>query len=163
MHWKTLAAALGLLSIFILSACGATTSGSQQGAALVTTRTDTVASASETVLTTTQGMTLYYFASDSSTQVACTGDCAHNWPPLLAASGSTPTSATALPGSLSILSGANGQQVMYNGHPLYTFSGDKSPGDTNGEGIRGLWHVATPTLAPASGAPTPTSGYIPGY
>lgn len=167
MRWKTIAATLGMLTILILSACGSTASGSsggsQQSSALITTRTVTVAGASTTVLTTGQGMTLYSFASDTSTQVACTGTCAQNWPPLLVSSGSAPTSDVSLPGNLSTLNGANGQQVMYNGHPLYTFSGDKNPGDTTGEGIKGLWHVATPNLAPAGPAPAPTSTYIPSY
>ena len=32
----------------------------------------------------------------------------------------------------------------YNGHPLYLFSGDQKPGDTNGEGVNafgGLWYA----------------------
>jgi predicted lipoprotein with Yx(FWY)xxD motif len=35
-------------------------------------------------------------------------------------------------------------QVTYNGHPLYLFSGDQKPGDTNGEGVNafgGLWYA----------------------
>jgi hypothetical protein len=37
-------------------------------------------------------------------------------------------------------------QVTYNGHPLYTYSGDQNPGDTNGEGISafgGLWYAVS--------------------
>lgn len=162
MRWKMLAVTLGMLTVLILSACGSTASGSSGGgSALITTRTVTVAGASTTVLTTGQGMTLYYFASDTSTQVACTGACTQNWPPLLVSDGSAPTSAVSLSGSLSTLNGANGQQVTYNGHPLYTFSGDKNPGDVNGEGIKGLWHVVTPNLAPFG--PAPTSTYVPSY
>ena len=60
------------------------------------------------------------------------------------------------------LGDANGTQVTYNGHLLYTYAGDSKPGDTNGEGIDGVWFVATPDLAtqgPGGAAPTPTSGY----
>ncbi|HLZ22859.1 MAG TPA: hypothetical protein VKQ30_12115 [Ktedonobacterales bacterium] len=176
MRWKILGAALGLLGALTLSACGAadtplggsaptsTSTSSSGSSALISTRNATVKGVSETVLTTAQGMTLYYFDKDTATSVACASGCVSNWPPLLTHYGAAPTSDTTLPGGLSILNAANGQQVMYNGHPLYTFAGDKSPGDTNGDGIRGLWHVATPSLAPAS-APaanptaTPSSGY----
>ena len=39
-------------------------------------------------------------------------------------------------------------QVTYNGHPVYTFSGDSSPGDTNGQGVNafgGLWYALSPS------------------
>ncbi len=41
---------------------------------------------------------------------------------------------------------ANGNQGEYNGHPLYTFASDTAPGQTNGEGVGGIWFVATPGL-----------------
>lgn len=175
MRWKTLAVALGLLGVLALSACGttntplgagapsATSTPSSSSSALISTRSDSVKGTTEMVLTNAQGMSLYYFDKDTSTSAACTGSCVSLWPPLLAPNGAAPTSSVSLPGGLSLLSDANGQQVMYNGHPLYTFSGDKSPGDTNGDGIKGLWHVATPDLMPGSTAPssptaTPSSG-----
>jgi predicted lipoprotein with Yx(FWY)xxD motif len=44
---------------------------------------------------------------------------------------------------------SNGKpQVTYNGHPLYLFSGDQKPGDTNGEGVNafgGLWYALSST------------------
>jgi predicted lipoprotein with Yx(FWY)xxD motif len=36
-------------------------------------------------------------------------------------------------------------QVTYNGMPLYRYSGDKNPLDTNGEGVNGAWYVISPT------------------
>ena len=41
-----------------------------------------------------------------------------------------------------------GPQVTYNGWPLYYFSGDSAPGDTNGEGPGGVWYVVDPTGNP---------------
>ena len=32
-------------------------------------------------------------------------------------------------------------QVTYNGHPLYTYSGDSAAGQANGEGSGGVWFV----------------------
>jgi predicted lipoprotein with Yx(FWY)xxD motif len=121
----------------------------------------TVKGQSETILTNDQGLTLYYFTADTATKAACTGTCAGTWPPLLFSATGAPTSATSLPGSLSAVTDANGMQVEYNGHPLYTYSKDTASGQTNGEGLFGKWFVATPTLSgtskPASTA-TP-SGY----
>lgn len=115
-------------------------------AATVKTATATVQGKSVTILTDAQGKTLYYFTSDTPTSSACTGTCAQNWPPLLFNGSGTPTSDTTLPGTLSVVQTANGNQVAYNGHLLYTFSGDQAPGQTNGEGLFGKWFVATTDL-----------------
>jgi predicted lipoprotein with Yx(FWY)xxD motif len=58
-----------------------------------------------------------------------------------------PTSAASLPGKLTIVADADGNQVEYNGHPLYTYSGDTGAGQTTGEGVGGVRHVCTPSLA----------------
>lgn len=115
--------------------------------AIITTASATVKGQTMTILTSTQGKTLYYFKPDTATTTACTGGCAKAWPPLLATGTQAPTSATPLSGKLTALQDANGNQVQYNGHFLYTFSGDSAPGQTNGEGIGGVWFVATTTLA----------------
>jgi predicted lipoprotein with Yx(FWY)xxD motif len=47
---------------------------------------------------------------------------------------------------LTVVADANGNQVEYNGHPLYTYAGDTGPGQTTGEGAGGVWHVVTPGL-----------------
>jgi len=163
---------LGVLGILALASCGlsggyggSSSSGgsggsSASGPAQVKTATATVKGQSTTILTNSQGMTLYYRTTDTASASTCTGGCASTWPPLLT-SGS-PVAASSLPGALSSLSDANGTQVTYNGLLLYTYSGDRKPGDTNGEGIGGVWFVATPDLAtqgPGGAAPTPTSGY----
>lgn len=150
---------------------GSTTAGGSgsgaglAGAGIVSTATASVAGQSETILTDPQGHSVYYFAEDTSTKSACTTGCNGLWPPLIVSSGA-PTSAASLPGTLSALDVGNGMQVLYNGHPLYRYSGDSAAGQTNGEGIEGKWHVATPNVAanaaPAPGAQptdTPCSGY----
>ena len=110
-------------------------------------------------LTNAQGMTLYYFTPDTATTSACTSTCAGVWPPLLFTGTGSPTSATTLPGTLSVVTNANGQQVEYNGHPLYIYSKDTAPGQTNGEGLFGKWFVATPTLSTQSAPQTTPTPY----
>ena len=128
----------------------ATTGSTSSSGAVVKTATANVKGASKTILTDSKGMTLYYFTKDKANTSACTGGCASAWPPLLATGSAAPTSATQLSGTLTAFDGANGHQVEYNGHPLYTYGGDSAPGDTNGEGVGGVWFVATADLS-ASG------------
>ena len=61
------------------------------------------------------------------------------------------------------------RQVTYYGHPLYYYVGDKSSGETNGQGLKefgALWYVLSPkgtavTSMPSAPAPaaTESSGY----
>jgi predicted lipoprotein with Yx(FWY)xxD motif len=161
------AAALGLGFMVVLAGCAsanpyggsgspAATSTSVTSSASVKTATATVGGASKTILIDGQGKTLYYFDSDSAAQAACTGSCTQTWPPLLSSSGSV-QGPSGLPSSLVVVSDGNGKQVEYNGHPLYTYSGDTAPGQTNGDGVLGKWHVATPSI------PVNTNGGNNGY
>ncbi len=112
------------------------------------------------IVTDSQGRTLYAWVKDTGTTSSCTGSCAQTWPPALASG--TPQLGTGL---TSILVGTSarsdgGTQVTYNGHPLYYFSGDKNPGDTNGQGVAGLWFTVSPAgalnqMAGAGGTTTP--------
>jgi predicted lipoprotein with Yx(FWY)xxD motif len=125
---------------------GSTTPTASSSGQLIQTAMATVNGKSETILTNAQGMTLYYRTTDMPPTTVCSGGCASAWPPLLVSGSSPPKSATSLPGKLSVQTDANGTQVEYNGHPLYTFSGDTGPGQTTGEGVGGVWHVVTPSL-----------------
>jgi predicted lipoprotein with Yx(FWY)xxD motif len=81
------------------------------------------------------GMTLYEFASDTanSGKSACTAGCATTWPPLTVASGTSPSAGAGAGGKLGAITRDDGTtQVTYNGLPLYHYSGDSAPGDTNG-------------------------------
>ena len=112
---------------------------------------------SQQVLVDSQGMTLYWFAIDTPTKSNCSGQCATYWPPvkgpLTAGSGVT--------GTLGTITRSDGtKQATYLGHPLYTYVGDKSPGQATGNGKNlsgGLWWemtVSGSTPAPAAGAGT---------
>ena len=132
-------------------------------AAPVCTRSVKVNGQTELVLVAPNGHTLYYYMPDTATTIACTGGCATTWPPLLAptaiqAAGSQ-AHLTGITGTLSTLHRREGTQVVYNGHPLYTYATDSAPGDANGDGVLGKWHVATPALVPGNGPSGSGSGY----
>jgi predicted lipoprotein with Yx(FWY)xxD motif len=100
----------------------------------------------ETVLTNASGFTLYSFAPDTSTMSNCNGTCATYWPPVTG----TPTAGPGVTGRLGTIKRADGStQATYNGRPLYTYVGDSSAGQRNGNNLNlngGLWHEV-----PASG------------
>jgi predicted lipoprotein with Yx(FWY)xxD motif len=116
-----------------------------------------------TVLTNAKGFTLYWFSLDTSATSKCSGACASAWPPVAG-----PVSAAAgvsLSGKLATITRSDGsKQETYNGHPLYTFSGDSGPGKTGGNGISGFggtWHAVTTSgaVAPASSPSSSGGGY----
>ncbi len=98
------------------------------------------------ILVTPKGQTLYVFAPDSRNKSTCSGGCAKFWPPRHIARGVTPrTKIAGVPGSFGEITRTDGtRQLTYQGAPLYTFVGDKKPGDINGQGLvasGGYWWV----------------------
>ncbi len=139
-----------LFIMMALAACGGSTSSGGGGynstPATATTSNSSSSSNALTILTDAKGKTLYYFTPDTATTTACTGSCAKKWPPLVATGSSAPASTSSLQGKLTTLTTANGNQIEYNGHFLYTFAGDGGPGQTNGNKLFDKWFVATPNL-----------------
>jgi predicted lipoprotein with Yx(FWY)xxD motif len=145
---------------------GTTPTTASSSGPVVKTTSATVQGKSVTLLTNAQGMALYYDSKDTPTTAACTSSdgCTTTWPPLLSSGSGAPASSTTLPGTLSMATVANGAQVEYQGHLLYTYVGDTTPGQASGEGMLGIWFAATTDLKPATGSggsptPTATSGY----
>ena len=117
------------------------------------------------ILVNSQGMTLYVFKNDKPNQSACSGGCATLWPPLTVAKGVTPVGDSSDTGTLGVFQRADGSyQVTYNQQPLYTYSGDSQPGQTNGNGLYGLWSVVkvspsgSSSGSGSSGSPSSSSG-----
>ena len=91
------------------------------------------------VFTDAKGMTLYSYDLDKPGKPTCTGFCAAIWPPVEASKNAKPT------GKFTIVNRDNGaKQWAYDGKPLYGYIFDSQPGDTTGEGVDGIWHVARP-------------------
>jgi predicted lipoprotein with Yx(FWY)xxD motif len=92
------------------------------------------------LLTDARGLTLYWFAPDTSTKSACYGSCAAYWPPVTG----TPSAGPGVTGTLGTINRTDGtKQATYDGHPLYTYIGDSAPGTASGNNLNlngGLWH-----------------------
>lgn len=131
-----------------------------QGGALKTETTS-----AGTVLASGQGMTLYYYTADRphSGMSSCNGSCASTWPPLTGTV-QAPSGAT-LPGNIGSITRQGGvHQVTINGYPMYTYVGDKQPGQVTGNGMGGEWHVIKMAAAMAAGglmkSETTTAGKV---
>jgi len=119
------------------------------------------------VLVTRRGFTLYSLSAETHGRFICTDKtCLSAWTPLAVPAGTKPTGAA----KLATIRRPDGRtQVTYRGLPLYSFSGDRKPGDTNGNGFKdvGTWGVATLTAAksppPASSSPPGGYGGYGGY
>jgi predicted lipoprotein with Yx(FWY)xxD motif len=160
-------AAVGLLALVLLAAAcggGSATAGGLYGngnspsAAPTTAPAATTAAAKVGVSSSGLGhivvngsrRTLYIFEKDTNGMSSCNGACAAYWPPLV-----TNGKPVALAGVNQSLVGttkrADGsEQVTYNGWPVYTFIGDKQPGQTSGEGLTDFgagWDALTPAGA----------------
>jgi predicted lipoprotein with Yx(FWY)xxD motif len=151
-----------------LAGCGAAAAGKQASApvastsakhAVVKTRHGNLG----TFLVDSSGRTLYLFRKDTGRRSRCSGACAQAWPPVTT-SARPRARGGARASLLSTSRRGNGKrQVVYNGHPLYRYAFDSSPGQTNGQGrnaFGGRWYVVTPSgKAITSSAAPPPSPY----
>jgi predicted lipoprotein with Yx(FWY)xxD motif len=156
-----------------LAACGSsgapTTSSTGTPSGSTGSGGTTVATTSSqygTILVNGTGRTLYALSGDSSTKSICGSSCVAVWPPLTTSG--APRAGSGVDGSkLGTLMRSDGTtQVSYDGHPLYTFSGDSGSGQVHGEGITsfgGTWYVVDAAGSPvvhagSAGTTTTTSG-----
>jgi predicted lipoprotein with Yx(FWY)xxD motif len=99
------------------------------------------------ILVDADGMVLYGFTPDEETgESTCYDDCAAAWPPLLE-DGEVTVGEGLDDSDFSLIDRTDGdvQQVKVAGWPRYYFAGDTAPGDTNGQGLQGIWFVVSPT------------------
>ena len=116
-----------------------------------------------------KGRTLYTLSGETTKHLKCTSQaCLGIWSPLTVSSRKAKlTHASAVKGRLGLLKRSGGRlQVTLGGKPLYRFSGDTSPGETNGDGIKsfgGTWHTVAAGSAKPAPDPTPAPAPSPGY
>ncbi|MBM7169912.1 hypothetical protein JQK87_16105 [Streptomyces sp. G44] len=91
------------------------------------------------------GMTVYRFTKDSAWPVKsnCVGACAEKWP-AVAPVDKADTKGITKKGYMTYDRPDGGKQQTIDCWPLYTFAGDKKPGDTNGQGVGGTWYAVSP-------------------
>ena len=85
------------------------------------------------------GFTIYLTEADTGSEPPCLDACADAWPPLTGDVEVGEGVDESLLGTTTRPDGS--EQITYNGHPLYLFSGDAAPGDTTGQGVGGVWYV----------------------
>jgi len=121
-----------------------------------------------TVLTDQSGMTVYEAQQEVGGKILCTGSCTSFWFPVTVGQGVTPTAASSVTGKLGTVSRpGGGTQLTVDGHPLYTFKQDTSPGSDKGNdysdsfgGQSFTWHALT-TAGAAAPTGASTSGSTP--
>ena len=148
-----LAAVAAAGGITAASAAASSPAASHSGAAAVRTASATVGGKTETILVNGHGLPLYFYKPDTAAKSLVSGALAQLWPPLTSAA----PAAAGLSGKVTVLMDTHGDQVTYNGHPLYTFADDHAD-QVTGQGVEDFF-VATPGLAAIS--TSPTSGTAP--
>ena len=115
----------------------------------------------QTIVVDGKGMTVYVYTRDSAGEKtsACIGGCATLWPAVTSTGAPTLQGVTGTIGSITTSDGK--QQVTVNGMPIYYYSKDTAAGQTNGQGVAGVWYVvgANGSMIQSSLTASGTSGY----
>jgi predicted lipoprotein with Yx(FWY)xxD motif len=154
---KRLPLALALLAVpaLLAAGCGGGSSTSTSNESTAKTSASTASGATVgtkktglgTILVDSTGRTLYLFEKDKGDKSSCSGACASAWPPSTASAKPKPVAGVnaAMLGTTVRSDGT--KQATYNGHPLYTYAGDTTPGQTTGEGLNQFgaeWYAVSP-------------------
>jgi predicted lipoprotein with Yx(FWY)xxD motif len=140
----------------IVAGCGGSSSGGDQSVAPASGGSSTSSSHTSdltthstsigTVVADANGRTVYELVGNPASNSKCYGSCMSIWP--------------------AVMSG--GQIAVVHGHPVFTFSGDTSAGQTHGQKVNdtwGLWLALDPKGKPISGsagsAPAPSRSSAP--
>jgi predicted lipoprotein with Yx(FWY)xxD motif len=156
----SLAVLVAAIVVVVVATSGASTTKTQRTAAATSAISVKQTSLGPT-LVDGKGRTLYLFQGDRPNVSTLSAAGQAVWPPFTAS-----TKPQALNGAVAARIGttpaAGGQfQITYNGHPLYYYIGDTSPGQTKGQGLNqfgALWYVlgtAGNAVTSASSSPAP--------
>jgi predicted lipoprotein with Yx(FWY)xxD motif len=115
-------------------------------------------------LTDGSGRAVYLWMKDGKDASACSGACAGAWPPVTTTGAVTASGGVNMADVSTITRSGGAKQVVYDGHPLYYFSGDSGPGQVNGQGSDGFgakWWLVDPSGTSITAAVTVSSGSAP--
>ena len=105
------------------------------------------------VLADAAGRTVYIFDKDTPNKSNCSGGCLVAWPAFVAKAGATAQ------GDFGLIDANGAKQWTVGGKPLYYFAGDAKPGDRNGDGSGGVWHVVPPAAVKQSATRSEAPAY----
>jgi predicted lipoprotein with Yx(FWY)xxD motif len=118
----------------------------------------------QSVLAASSNDSLYLLSVEVGAVIKCGAGCTSVWLPLLVTSSTTKIALGAgVKGKIGFVARSSTMdQVTFNSYPVYTYTGDSGPGQSNGEGIvadGGTWYLlhagattaATTSVAPSSG------------
>ena len=115
-------------------------------------------------LTDGSGRAVYLWVKDGKDSSACSGACAGAWPPVTTTGAVTAAGGVNKADLSTITRSGGAKQVVYDGHPLYYFSGDSGPGQVNGQGSDGFgakWWLVDPAGTSITAEVTVSSGSSP--
>ncbi len=145
--------ALALATATVAVACGHSLRTTAPTILALQPITATVSGTTETILEGDADRSLYYSSSDSPTNVTCRNVCAETWVPFLKPQAPLigPPFQNGPSGTFTWAWLADECQAEYNGHPLYTYTGDLRPDEASGNDLQDRWFVVTPSIAPPAG------------
>jgi len=97
-------------------------------------------------LTNESFFTLYHYLNDTSGSGSsnCNGNCAKIWTPFYVEK--LNVNPTLNPNYFTTITRNDGmKQIAYKGWPLYLYSGDTEPYQTNGQNVKNVWFVTNVT------------------
>ncbi|MEU3184203.1 SCO0930 family lipoprotein [Streptomyces sp. NPDC006923] len=112
------------------------------------------------ILTDKDGKTLYLFTKDQPwpMKTACDAACLRKWTPSAPVTAEQAKAAGLDPKALFTFTTPDGtKQESFNCWPAYTFNGDEQPGQTNGQGVGGVWFAIKQDISVDRGKTVPAA------
>jgi len=116
------------------------------------------------VLGNSKSFSLYLLQDEAGGKLLCTGPCLQFWFPLYVAKGSDPSVGAGVKGKVAMIarklsSTVTKYQLTFNSYPVYVYSGDTGPKQSNGEHLMfaagDYWYLINASATTAAATPVP--------